>query len=358
MEELKAAIGKMRRKGAPGPDDISPAFLKELGPLALEEFLAICNLSLRSAECPQWWRDAIIIPLLKAAKPPSDLASYRPVSLTSCIAKIIERMIAERLYHLAESNGWFSSIQAGFRRGHSCVDQIIRLTQAIEDGFQQKPIQRAVMVLLDYSKAFDTVWRQRLLLSMADKGVPIDYVVWINSFLQNRQARVRLHGATSNSTKLQQGVPRGCVLSPLLFLFFINNLVEQLFKDDPVRAEKLVFSLFADDVTILSRHVSREEAAKEAQWAVDIVAEWSSEWKLGLNASKSEVAFFSTWSKEASHSPSLTIASEPVPFNPTPKLLGVTFDRQLSFDPHVKAVTKAATGKTKLLAAVDNTEWG
>ena len=124
------------------------------------------------------------------------------------------------------------------------------------------------------------------------------------------------------------------------------------------RGEAGLLSLFADDVTILSRHVSREEAAKEAQWAVDIVAEWSSEWKLGLNASKSEVAFFSTWSKEASHSPSLTIAGEPVPFNPTPKLLGVTFDRQLSFDPHVKAVTKAATGKTKLLAAVGNTEWG
>ena len=62
------------------------------------------------------------------------------------------------------------------------------------------------MVLLDYSKAFDTVWRQRLLLSMAGKGVPIDYVVWINSFLQNRQARVRLHGATSNITKLQRPI--------------------------------------------------------------------------------------------------------------------------------------------------------
>ena len=93
-------------------NDIPPVFLKELGPLALREFLAICNLSLRSAESPQWWRDAIIIPLLKAAKPPSDLASYRPVSLTSFIAKIIEGMIAERLYHFTESNGWLSSIQA------------------------------------------------------------------------------------------------------------------------------------------------------------------------------------------------------------------------------------------------------
>ena len=75
LEELKSAITKMRRKGAPGPDNIPPAFLKELGPIALNELLEICNISLRTAECPQGWRNAIIIPLLKAAKPPSDLAS-------------------------------------------------------------------------------------------------------------------------------------------------------------------------------------------------------------------------------------------------------------------------------------------
>ena len=140
--ELKRAIANMRRKGAPGPDDVTPAFLNELGPIALQELLAICNQSLRSAECPQAWRNATVIPLLKAGKNPSDLASYRPVSLTSCIAKIAERMIADRLYYLAEQNNWFSSLQAGFRRGHSCMDQIIRLSQAIEDGFQGKPMKR------------------------------------------------------------------------------------------------------------------------------------------------------------------------------------------------------------------------
>ena len=104
------------------------------------------------------------------------------------------------------------------------MDQIIRLSQAIEDGFQSKPMQRAVMVLLDYSKAFDTVWRSKLLTSMAAKGVPIEYIKWLYSFLQNRQASVRLHGASSTTVRLQQGVPQGCVLSPLLFVFFINNV--------------------------------------------------------------------------------------------------------------------------------------
>ena len=215
--------------------------------------------------------------MLKAGKPASDLASYRPVSLTSCIDKVIERMIAERLYHLADTNNWFSSLQAGFRKGFSCVDQIIRLSQAIEDGFQRRSMNRAVMVLLDYSKAFDTVWRARLLVTMADIGVPLEYVKWINGFLLNRQARVRLNGETSSSVKLKQGVPQGCVLSPILFLFFINNLARTLEESDLLHSRDLsrdlILSLFADDVTVLSRDSNREHAAEGAQLAVNIISD-------------------------------------------------------------------------------------
>ena len=107
----------MKRKGPSGPDNIPPAFLKVLGLVALNELLEICNLSLTQVECPQEWHNTVITPLLKAAKPPSNLVSYCPVSLTSCIAKVIEQMFAERLYYLAESNGWFASIQVVFRRG-------------------------------------------------------------------------------------------------------------------------------------------------------------------------------------------------------------------------------------------------
>ena len=171
MREIKKAIKKMKKKGAAGPDDIPPIFLKNLGPDALQERLDIFNISLHSAACPQIWRNAIIIPILKASKPASDLASFRPISLTSCVVKVLERMLAERLYYLAESNGWFNKVQAGFRKGRGCEDQILKITQAIEDGFHQK--KRSVLVLLDFSKAYDTVWTQKLLITMADKGVPM-----------------------------------------------------------------------------------------------------------------------------------------------------------------------------------------
>ena len=121
-------------------------------------------------------------------------------------------MIAERLYFQAESNNWFSDLQAGFRRGVSCMDQVLRITQAIEDGVQSKKLERSVLVLLDYSKAFDTVWQERLLLTMIDKGVPMLAIKWTHDFLLNRQARVSLHGEESSTRRLRQGVPQGLSL--------------------------------------------------------------------------------------------------------------------------------------------------
>ena len=145
----------MKRKGAPGCDDIPPAFLKELGPKGLNELLTICNLSYENADVPQVWRHAVIIPILKRGKPASEVESFRPISLTSCIVKLLERMVSARLYAMAENLNWLNNQQAGFRKGRSCEDQIVKLIQNISDGFQDKKSKRTVMALLDYSKAYD-----------------------------------------------------------------------------------------------------------------------------------------------------------------------------------------------------------
>ena len=181
MSELQSAIKKMKGKGAAGPDNIPPSFLKSLGPLALQELLSIFNSSFSLAHCPRIWRVATIIPLLKAGKSPSEVASFRPISLTSCVVKLLERIIADRLYYIAETNNMFSRFQAGFRKGRSCEDQITRIVQAIEDGFQQRPMQRSVLTLLDFSKASDTVWREKLLLHMLNTGIPPTFIRWIRS---------------------------------------------------------------------------------------------------------------------------------------------------------------------------------
>ena len=91
MEELKTAISKMKAKGAAVPDDISPPLIKHLGPRAVNPFLKLCNLSLKSALAPQLWKNATIIPLLKGNKPHSEMGSFLPISLTPCVGQVLER---------------------------------------------------------------------------------------------------------------------------------------------------------------------------------------------------------------------------------------------------------------------------
>jgi hypothetical protein len=105
------------------------------------------------------------------------LDSYRPIALTSCLAKVMERMVAQRLQHLAESCGMLNSDQSGLCPQWSTEDQVIRLSQAISDGFQaKKPPNLTVLALLDFLKAYNKVWRADLLATMLRKGVPVRYV--------------------------------------------------------------------------------------------------------------------------------------------------------------------------------------
>ncbi len=237
----------------------------------------------------------------------------------------------------------------GFRKGHSVEDQILRFTQRISYGFHKK--ETSDLVLLDFSKAYDTVWRQRLLQSMLDIGVPAQYVLLLQDFLRNRQARVRFNGQLSKSRKMCQGLPQGSVLAPLLFLFYINNLAPLLHPD-------LTVSMYADDVSILASDSRRERAEEMAQDAVHTVHKWSQEWKLNLNGDKSEVSVFSKRKYDIGWTPKITIGGNTIRCENFPRLLGVTLDRNLTFGKHVEGVVAKVARKIPMLRAVANSTWG
>ena len=141
----------------------------------------------------------------------------------------------------------------------------MRISQTITDGFQKsKPPNRAVMALLDFSRAYDTVWREDLLASMLDLGIPYPFIAWIRGFLSNRQAKVRLNRALSKCWLFREGLPQGSVLSPLLFLFFINGLRDRL----PPESIK---SFYADDVALLRAHPDKGSAARALEEDVSTV---------------------------------------------------------------------------------------
>lgn len=351
VAELDGALNETKSSSAPGADGIHPRFLQELGAHGRLALLDCFNLSWSMGELPQSWRRATIVPILKSGKPADKMDSYRPISLTSCMGKVMERMVGNRLTYLAEKRGMWCNDQSGFRRHRTTEDQTLRITQNVSDGFQARPGKRSVLALLDFSKAYDTVWRADLLGALLTAGVPVRYILWIRGLLTGRVARVRFNGEEGKSVLMRQGVPQGSVLSPLLFLFVIDRLRDVL-------SPNLTVSLFADDVAIMSSSVDRDEAVREVESGVTAVSEWSKKHKLILNPSKCEIGFFSNAAKDSTFKPEIRLDGRILTVNPEPVFLGVTYDRSLTFAPHVSKVAARVVTGCRVLGALSGHEWG
>ena len=165
-------------------------------------------------------------------------------------------------FYVTETNNLFSQFQK------VCGDPITGIVQPIEDGFQQRPMQRSVLKLLDFRRARGTVWREKLLLHMLDTVIPSIFIYWFRSFFNDRRTRVQLFNVFSPSRRFTQGPPQGSFLAPLLFLFYINNLTSSL-NDDAVIA------LFAEHVSILITTRNKEDAKAANQSIVNSVVTWS-----------------------------------------------------------------------------------
>ena len=203
-------------------------------------------------------------------KSPSEVASFRLISLTSYVVKLLEHILADRLYYIARTNNMFSRFQAGFCKGWSCEDQIAQIVQAIDDGFQQCPMKHSILTFFDFSKAYNTVWKEKLLLPMLNTGIPPLSTCWIQSFLDDHRARAQFFNVLSSSRRFTQGLLQGSILAPLLFPFYMNDLAFSL-NDDTIIA------LFADGASILTTTRKKENAEAAAQSVVTSVVIWSQE---------------------------------------------------------------------------------
>ena len=162
-------------------------------------------------------------------KPLDCPASFRPISLTSCVSKLFERIILSRLLFFLESNSILSPRQVDFRPGRSTLDQILYLAQSISDGFN-KPRQgsRTILSTIDFSKAFDSVWHPALFHKLISAGLPRCFARWTQSFLSDRRACVVYQNHKSRCFRVRRGVPQGSVLGPVLFSRFINDFPASL----------------------------------------------------------------------------------------------------------------------------------
>ena len=330
-EDIVSAINEISEHSACGENDIPAIILKKCKSSISYPILLIWEESLRLGYVPKLYKNQFITPVHKKDSK-AEAANYRPISLTSHIIKIFERIIRKHLVAHLEKNKLICSNQHGFRKHRSCLTQLLvhidTILQNLQNGVDTD------VIYLDYAKAFDKVDHELLLKKLYGYGVRGKLLMWLNSYLSNRQQTVVVNGEHSIPAKVVSGVPQGTVLGPVLFILYLNDL-ESCIKHS-------IISSFADD-TRLKKAIQSIHDTKKLQDDLDSTIEWSERNNMQLHQSKFELLTHSTGrAKLMTELPFSTEFTEystqdQSVISPKPKVrdLGVTITEDLSWSPHI-----------------------
>ena len=345
FQELKLAINSCNSKST-GPDKIPFQLFKQLSDQHVNELLGLFNYIFNTG-IPDQWRESIVIPIVKPNKNTSDPNSYRPIALTNCSCKIMEKILNWRLQRHLEKNLLYTPFQSGFRAAHSTLDAITRVESEVRKSLMLD--QYTVAVFLDISHAFDTVWQQGLRLKLLSIGLKGNMVHFIENFLANCQMRVKVGSTMSSEVELKAGVPQGSVISPTLFTIYINDLFKTIPAD-------ISHSLYADDGAMWVSGRNIEELLSTMQRGLREIENWSHKWGLEFSSKKTKAIIFTH--KHLKGEPTLILNNQKIEFVHKVKYLGLHFDRQLTWKFHIKQLADKCSRDIQLLRVVAGCRWG
>ena len=233
--DMYKVLNSLKLNKSPGPDGIHPKILRELSRELSAPLKTLFDRTLDDGRLPSSWKEAEVRPIFKKGNK-STPGNYRPVSLTSIVCKLFEKCVRDALYKHMIDNNILSNDQFGFCQGRSCALQLlVTINDWLESLDNKIPVNAAY---LDFKKAFDSVPHKRLLSKIKGYGIEGKALKWVEEFLKDRKQFVCINGNASEKSPVTSGVPQGSVLGPTLFIYFINDLPNEV---------KCKLKIFADD---------------------------------------------------------------------------------------------------------------
>ena len=340
IDELKRSVTECGNTSI-GPDKVHYAFFKHLTETQLLEILNLINYIWTTEIFPLEWKHSIVIPILKPGKPGNKPESYRPIQLTSCFCKLMERMVAKRLNWYVEHNNMISKYQCAFKKGRSTIDHLLRLESEIRKGFFYN--RYTLAVFLDLKSAYNLTSTVALLTKMHTLGFRGRMMNFLKGYLDERTFQVKCGGLSDIHTQ-ENGLVQGGVISPVLFNIAINDI----FANVPEHISK---ALCADDCSmwVQGRHI--RVLIEDMQYALDEVSRWTDNWGFIFTPPKCNAVIFRRYmkSRELLNIPELKIYDQPLEYLEHVKFLGVILDTRLNYNRHIQYVKSKSLKRISLL---------
>ena len=285
----------------------------------------IINKSFQQGIFPEELKIAKVVPVYKEG-PKTDVSNYRPISLLSSLSKIYEKIMHARILNFLNSNNSLFEMQYGFRPGRSCEHALLNAQNTLLDSMNKRQI--SLLLLIDFSKAFDMVDHGILLKKLHHYGIRGPPLNWLRSYLRNRKQFVSVNNTDSSTVDITYGVPQGSILGPLLFIIYINDI--------PEISSFAKFILYADDANIIVTANTLDEVYHHLQCLITNLVKWVYCNGLALNLKKTKYMIFSR-SKVDLPCP-LIISQRPIERQEETRFLGVIVDEKLNWSRHVKTI--------------------